>query len=130
MKTLYIFLGMAFIAGVLVFWREVLALFIGMTVIEILKQIVTFALHVAWVTILVYAMTTLPEMVKPWMRFLKRKGYHKIRASRRTPVVMRTQKPESPSVRQLTAVLAKQAGVKSSPAIMPRTEEPEIRIGF
>lgn len=130
MKIFYIFLGTVFTAGAALYWQEIAALFAGMTPLEILKQIASFALHVAWITILGFMVTTLPKMVRPWLRALKREGYHKMRASRRTPVVMRTQKQESFPVRQLTALLAKQAGVKSSPATALRAEEPEIKLDW
>ena len=39
--------------------------------LESLKQIVTFILHVAVATIAAYAAMTLPEFIKPWMRAFK-----------------------------------------------------------
>ena len=128
MKVFYIFLGTVFAAGAALYWQEIAALFAGMTPVEILKQIASFALHVAWITILGFLATTLPKMVKPWLRALKREGYHKIRTARRTPVVMRTQKPESLSVRQLTAVLAKQAGVRQVSESASQPTPPEIKL--
>jgi hypothetical protein len=53
------------------FWREVWGVFAGMSVLESLKQIVTFVLHVAVATIAAYAAMTLPEFIKPWMRAFK-----------------------------------------------------------
>lgn len=68
MKAFYIYLTMVFVLGALAFWREIAALFTGMPPLEILKQIASFALHVAWITILGFLATTLPKMVKPWLR--------------------------------------------------------------
>lgn len=58
---------LALIAGTL-FWRDVWAIFAGMSVIESLTAIVNFVLHVAVATIIGYVVMTLPEFVKPWIK--------------------------------------------------------------
>ena len=63
------------VIGGLVFRDQVLALFAGMTVMESLAYITQFVLHVVVVTIAVYVATTLPELVKPWMKALKQKRH-------------------------------------------------------
>ena len=80
MKPLFVFLGLALTAGVALFWQDVLAVFRGMTVLESMKFIVTFILHVAAGTIAAYVLYTLPEIVNPWLRALKksrRNGHRK-----------------------------------------------------
>lgn len=59
------------VIGGLVFRDQVLAIFAGMTVMESLSYITQFVLHVVVVTIAMYVATTLPELVKPWMKALK-----------------------------------------------------------
>lgn len=64
---------LALIAGVMLFPDQVLAQFRGMTPLKAMKTIVTFILHVAVGTILAYAAYTLPEIVSPWLKALKRR---------------------------------------------------------
>lgn len=73
MKARDLAIIMTFLAmiGGLVFYNQVVAIFAEMTPLEALNTIITFVLHVAVVTIAVWAVTTLPDLVKPWMRALK-----------------------------------------------------------
>lgn len=63
---------LALIAGVMLFPDQVLAQFRGMTPLDAMKTIVTFILHVAVGTIAAYVAYTLPEIVSPWLKALKR----------------------------------------------------------
>jgi hypothetical protein len=68
MKNFMIVLGVVVVIAAALFWREVLALFAGMSPLEAMQQIVTFILHVAVATIAAYAVMTVPEFLKPWMQ--------------------------------------------------------------
>ncbi len=68
MKNFVIILGVTVVIAAALFWREVVGIFAGMTPLEAMQQIVTFILHVAVATIAAYAVATVPEFVKPWMR--------------------------------------------------------------
>jgi len=68
MKNFVIILGVIVVIAAALFWREVVGIFADMTPLEAMQQIVTFILHVAVATIAAYAVATLPEFVKPWMR--------------------------------------------------------------
>lgn len=69
------------VVGGALFGDQVLALFAGMTALEALRTIVTFILHVAVATIASWAAFTLPELLKPWRRALRKKR----RLARRQP---------------------------------------------
>jgi len=68
MKNFMIVLGVIVVIAAALFWREVLALFAGMSPLEAMQQIVTFILHVAVATIAAYAVMTVPEFLKPWLQ--------------------------------------------------------------
>lgn len=77
--SLLIVLGIIVVIGAALFGDQVIALFAGMTPLESLRMIVTFILHVAVATILSYAALTAPELLKPWLKTLRRKrrGTHR-----------------------------------------------------
>jgi cytochrome c oxidase assembly factor CtaG len=68
MNNFVIVLGLIVVIAAALFWREVLGIFAGMSPLEAMKQIVTFILHVAVATIAAYAVMTVPEFIKPWIR--------------------------------------------------------------
>ncbi len=72
-KGLMILSVIVLVIGAGIFGDQVSAIFHGMTPMESLKFIVTFILHVSVGTIAAYVAYTLPEIVKPWMRVLKRR---------------------------------------------------------
>lgn len=71
MKNFVILLGVIVVIAAALFWREVTGIFAGMSSLEAMRQIVTFILHVAVATILAYAVMTVPEFIKPWLRTFK-----------------------------------------------------------
>lgn len=73
------------VIGAALFGNQIVALFAGMTPLESLQVIVKFILHVAVATIVSYVALTAPELLKPWMRTLRRKR----RTARRQPVQIR-----------------------------------------
>ena len=73
-KEHLIFLGVLLVIGVILFFDQVLALFQGMSPLEAMQKIFSFILHVVVVTILSYVAFTLPEIVKPWLRMVRRRG--------------------------------------------------------
>ena len=70
-KDILIFLGLIAMAGIVIFIDPIWKYFSTMGPLEAIQQIFTFILHVVIVTICVYVVTTLPEIVKPWMKVLK-----------------------------------------------------------
>lgn len=102
MKRLTI--AMVFIAllGAAVFWEDVSALFAGMSPLEALERIVTFVLHVAVATLAMYAVTTIPHVVKPWLRTFRWKQ----RAARRGAGAIHTARLSSPKVNKDALLMA------------------------
>jgi hypothetical protein len=68
MRNFVIILSVIVVIAAALFWREVVGVFAGMSPLEAIQQIVTFILHVAVATIAAYAVMTVPEFIKPWMR--------------------------------------------------------------
>jgi hypothetical protein len=67
-KNFTIIMTIILVVAAGLFWREIWGVFSGMSVLQAMEQIVTFVLHIAVATIAVYAVTTLPELIKPWMK--------------------------------------------------------------
>lgn len=93
-KAFLILSGIALLIGVVFFYDQVLAIFKGMTVLEAMKFIVTFVLHVVVVTICMYTLYTLPEIVGPWLKTLRWKR----RAARRNRSGQKVYKQHSPKL--------------------------------
>lgn len=88
-KNVMIVLAFVLGIGAILFADEVIAIFAGMSALEALRSIWTFFLHVAVTTVLGYVVFGLPEIVKPWVRMLKRSARAKKRAMRRGEVVLK-----------------------------------------
>lgn len=73
MKKIWIILIFIAAIGGLVYYDQVLAIFANMTPLAALKMVTDYLLHVAVVTIVGFVVFGLPEIVKPWMRMLRRK---------------------------------------------------------
>lgn len=71
-KEYLIFLIILLVIGAILFFDQVLALFQGMSVLEAMQKILTFILHVVVVTIISYVAFTIPNIVKPWLRMIRR----------------------------------------------------------
>ena len=127
MKNLYIFVGGVLLVGALIFWRDVIALFAGMTPLEALQQIANYLLHVTVVTVCVWAATTLPELVKPWVRMLRKAGRRRHKAGFQGVQVRQVK--DSSLQRTLMAIAAKQAGVKEIRPSQP-TEPQRINVNL
>lgn len=67
-KPVFIFLIIIGLVGTIVFWDSIKVLMVGMSPVEMVQFVWSGALHVAVVTICMYALYTLPEIVKPLMR--------------------------------------------------------------
>lgn len=67
------FLVIVLIVAGLLFYDQVLNVFRGMTVLEAMRQIATFVLHVIVVTILGYVVVVANEIMLPWIRTFRRK---------------------------------------------------------
>ena len=110
--------------GGLIFRDQVLALFAGMTVMESLSYITQFVLHVVVVTIAVYVATTLPELVKPWMKALSHKSRRSVKPA------LPTEKRQAP----MTAEQLMMAYIRSQlPKREPQRQAPagdDARIEF
>lgn len=72
-KEILIFFGLIAVAGLAMFFDDVMAYFNGMTPLEAIKQIFTFVLHVTVGTVCGYVVFGLPAIAKPWMQMLRRK---------------------------------------------------------
>lgn len=127
MKNLYIFAGGVLLVGALIFWRDVIALFAGMTPLESIQFIGNAMLHTAVVTICLWGATTLPELVKPWARMLRKAGRRRRKAVYQGVQVQRVK--DSSLQRTLMAIAAKQAGVKEIRPSQP-TEPQRINVNL
>ena len=121
MKNFMLFLAVVAVVGGLLFWRDVWAIFAGMSVIEALSMIVQFLLHIAVVTIIGFLVTTIPAMIKPWMGLarLKRKQARRQRVQP-DQAHERTRMPKMNKDQMITALLAQtlqQKTVKGARAV-------------
>lgn len=114
--SLLIVLGIVAVIGGALFGDQVMALFAGMSPLEMLRMIVTFVLHVAVATILSFVAFTAPELLKPWMRTLRRKR----RAARRGEPVKATM-PRAPKMNY--AALASWLLNRQNTQSAPRTRQ-------
>jgi len=127
MKREYaVFISIVLVAGAALFYDQILAIFGGMSVIESMKFIVTFLLHVTVGTICAYVLFGLPEIIKPWMRMLrqKRKTARKMqRAEGRRQTITTPQR--APTTNRVMSYLLNQLGfVEKKPAGQPQVQEP------
>ena len=72
-KNTMIALGFILLIGAALFYDQIWAVFSGMSVMESMKFIATFILHVTVGTICAYVLFGLPEIIKPWVRLLRQK---------------------------------------------------------
>lgn len=115
MKKMMVALLFIAAIGGLVYFDQVLAIFHGMTPLAALKMITDYVLHVAVVTIIGFVVFGLPEIVKPWLRMMRRKQ----RSVRRGQVVM-PQAPRAPRMNK-DAVLMWMASRMAQSDKAPRT---------
>ena len=130
-KTFLVFVMMTLVIGAVFFYDQVLAIFKGMTVLEAMKFIVTFVLHVAVTTICVYAVYTAPEIVKPWLKTLRMKR----RMARRGHAAQPIQKQKSPRMSTdmlLRAYMLQQMAPKAGRSVSQSAPTPhdDIHIEF
>lgn len=127
MKQVITILSLIALAATVLFWQQVWAIFAGMTVLESLEMIVQFILHVAVGTIVVYGVTTAPELIRPWMRALRQKR----RAQRRGRTVVQVQqsaaKPRKLSVMDLLQMLAPDKQIQRAAPSAPPDPPTELR---
>jgi hypothetical protein len=128
-KAFLILSGIALLIGGVFFYDQVLAIFKGMSVLEAMKFIVTFVLHVVVVTICMYTLYTLPEIVGPWLKTLRWKR----RAARRNrsqpkPVIARS--PKLTTDMLLREYMLKQALPKTGRGNPAPTPQDEVRLDF
>lgn len=113
------------IAAVL-FWKQVLGVFAGMSVLEAMEFIVTFVLHVTVGTVAAYVIFGLPEIVKPWVRMFRQKR----RAQRRGRNVVSGYAPADKAKRlsamQLLQILAPEKAIKREP-VQPKNNDSTIQ---
>jgi hypothetical protein len=129
MKNFMIVLGVIVVIAAALFWREVLALFAGMSPLEAMQQIVTFILHVAVATIAAYAVMTVPEFLKPWLQTFR----FRQRQARRGHGAPAVQSVKTPGISKLSRdkilialiqqLMQKQAKGGESPAVVQDDQE-------
>ena len=73
-KEMPFVLAMIALAGVILFWDHVWAYFSAMTPMEGLQTIAAFCVKWTVIGVCVWAATTLPEVVKPWMKIWKKQA--------------------------------------------------------
>jgi hypothetical protein len=127
-KKIMIALGFIVLIGAALFYDQIWAVFSGMSVMESMKFIVTFILHVTVGTICAYVLFGLPEIIKPWVRLLRQK--------RKT--ARKTQKAEgrrqilpqrAPTTNRMVGYLLNQLGfVEKKSTGQTRVQEPTSHI--
>jgi hypothetical protein len=127
-KHLMIVLGFVLGIGGILFFDEVLSIFAGMSVLEAMRTIWTFVLHVVVTTVLGYVVIGLSEIVKPWVRMLRRSGRAKNRVLRRGETAPRVPSSRAPRMNK-DAIIAWLASQKFS-KVKPRQTENQIRFKF
>lgn len=60
------------LAGAAVYWEPIAASFDGMTPLDGLQTITAFFIKWAVIGLCVWAVSTIPDVVKPWLRMLRR----------------------------------------------------------
>jgi uncharacterized membrane protein len=129
-KKYGILIALILLISAALFYDQILAAFSGMSVIESLKFIVTFVLHVTVGTICAYVLFGLPKIIAPWVRMLrlKRKAARKTqraqgrRQSQTTP-------QRAPTTSRVMGYLLNQLGyVEKKPTGQPRAQEPASHI--
>ena len=123
MKHFITILSLIALAAAALFYKQVLAIFAGMSVMESLGMIVQFILHVAVGTIVVYGAATAPELIKPWMRALRQKQ----RAARRGRAVVQVKAVE-PKQRKLSALELLQMLAPNQKIQKTPTQQPDDRV--
>lgn len=124
-KEILIFLGLIAVAGLALFFDDVLAYFNGMTPLEAIQQIFTFILHVTIGTVCGYVVFGLPAIVKPWVRMLRRNRRH---AWRSGPNAQWAKTPRQPTPK-LTATLTMPRPTAPRPTQAESTE-PTMRLDW
>ena len=81
-KSVMILAMIGLVIGAVFFGDQVAGVFRGMSVLEAMKFIVTFILHVVVVTIASWALYTLPEILGPVTKLLK--GHRRGQRNKRT----------------------------------------------
>ena len=101
MKRFALFVIFVVLIGSGLFFRQILDLLYGMSVLEMLQRSVEFILHVVVVSILGYGLYMANELILPWVKTFRHKQRHhrrQIRGRRapssasRTPMATRSQK--------------------------------------
>lgn len=129
MKQYVIVLSLIGAAAAALFWKQVLAIFIGMTVLESLEMIVQFVLHVAVATVIAYGVMTLPEFIKPYWKLFRWKQRAARRGARRQVIheaAPRTKQPRL-TVQQLLSVLAPERTIHKEPTQPPAQDDISLR---
>ena len=116
---------LAFVLGIgaILFADEVIGIFAGMSALEALRTIWTFILHVAVTTVLGYVVVGGLEIVKPWVRMLKRSGRARNRAVRRGEVAVKVTNPRAPRMNK-DAIIAWLAAQKVRKVKEQQVENP------
>lgn len=102
-------------AAAVMFWKQVLGVFAGMSVLEAMEFIVTFVLHVTVGTVAAYVAFGLPEIVKPWVRMFKQKRRAQRRGRSVVNVSAPVEKAKRISAMQLLQMLAPEKAIKREP---------------
>lgn len=135
-KNMLIMAVIILVIGVALFHEQIWALFRGMTILEALKFIYTFILHVTVATLASYALYTLLEFAKPVVEFVKsvtRTIRRNRRAARRNrsqakPAVARS--PKLTTDMLLREYMLKQAMPKAGRGFPAPTPQDDIRLDF
>lgn len=96
--TLFVIFVVLIASGL--FFRQLLDLLYGMSVLEMLQRSVNFVLHVIVVSILGYVVYTVSELVHPWVKTFQLKQRHQRRQIRSRRVRPQSSVPAASTRRQ------------------------------
>jgi len=117
------------------FWKQIWALFHGMTALESMEVIVNFLLHAAVATILGYAAMVLPEFIKPWLKTFRWKQ-RAVRRGRAREIAPAPAAPARMTHKDQALLWLVQQMSKGSPVVSKtkrvetKEEDPGIRLNF
>ncbi len=126
MKHYLTILTLIALAAAALFWKQVLGIFAGMSVLESLDMIVTYLLHIAVGTIAAVMVFGIPKIVMPWYRMFRRKQ----RFMRRGRLVAHPKepvfKPRRMTVEQLLGVLAPNQNIQKT-TVQPQEDRVDLK---
>jgi len=126
-KDLLALCAVVLIVGAVLFYDQIINIFRGMSPLEAMQTIWTFVLHIAVGTIFAYVIFGLPEIVKPWLKTMRRRWKNGPNARWKNNQQPQTnvRMPRLTAEQKFLLLLAKMNNGQRPPAQMNRTQRVE-----